>query len=134
MMDQDKNKQDLIAELAKETAEEALRASEERFRVTFEEAPVGMAICGSGGVITKINRALCRISGYSEEELVGRDIRDLSHPEDREMSSPLLKRLIVGEIPGFTLERRYLRKGGQPFWRRGRRLWPMAGMARSFSP
>ncbi len=97
-------------------AEEALRASEERFRVTFEEAPVGMAIGEGDGVITKANRALCRMSGYSEEELIGRHVRDLTYPEDRELSGPLVKRLMAGEIPSFTLEKRYLRKDGQPFW------------------
>ena len=55
----------------RKTAEEALRASEERFRVTFDEAPVGMAICVDDGVIAKANRALCLISGYTQEELIG---------------------------------------------------------------
>ena len=100
----------------RKTAEEALRASEERFRVTFEEAPVGMVIGVGDGVIAKANRALCRMTGYSEEELIGRHVRDLTHPEDRELSGPLVKRLMAGEIPSFTLEKRYLRKGGQPFW------------------
>ena len=100
----------------RKAAEEALRASEERFRVTFEEAPVGMVICVGDGVITKANRALCRMSGYTQEELVGRHVRDLTHPEDRELSGPSVKRLLAGEIPSFTLEKRYLRKDGQPFW------------------
>ena len=97
-------------------AEEALRASEERFRVTFEEAPVGMVICVGDGVITKANRALCHMTGYSHEELVGKHVRDLAYPEDRELSKPLVERFLAGEIPGFTLEKRYLRKDGQPFW------------------
>ncbi|MGO9114076.1 MAG: PAS domain S-box protein [Thermoguttaceae bacterium] len=100
----------------RKTAEDVLRASEERFRVTFEEAPMGMAICVCDGVITKANRALCRMSGYSQEELVGRHVRDFAHPEDRETSGPFVKRLLAGEIPSFTLEKRYLRKDGQPFW------------------
>ncbi len=97
-------------------AEEALRASEERFRVTFEEAPVGMVIGVGDGVITKVNRAVCRMSGYTQDELVGRHVRDLTYPEDRELSGPLVKRLLAGDIPSFTLEKRYLRKDGQPFW------------------
>ena len=97
-------------------AEDALRASEERFRVTFEEAPVGMVICVGDGVITKTNRALCRISGYTQEELIGRHVRDLAHPEDRELSGPLVKKLLAGTVSSFTLEKRYLRRGGQPFW------------------
>ena len=97
-------------------AEEALRASEERFRVAFEEAPVGMVIGEGDGVLTKVNRAVCRMTGYSDEELVGRHVRDLTYPEDRELSGPFVKRLLAGEIASFTLEKRYLRKDGQPFW------------------
>ncbi len=100
----------------RKAAEEALRASEERFRVTFEEAPLGMVIGEGDGVITKANRAVCRMSGYSQEELIGQHVRDLTHPEDRELSAPLVKRLLDGEIPSFTLQKRYLRKDGQPFW------------------
>ena len=96
-------------------AEEALRDSEERFRVTFEEAPVGMVICVGDGVIVKANRALCRMSGYSEEELVGRHVRDLAHPEDRELSGPFVEKFLGGEIPSFSVEKRYIRKDGQPF-------------------
>ena len=97
-------------------AEEALRASEERFRVTFEEAPVGMVICVGDGVIVKANRAMCRMSGYSEEELVGRHVRDLAHPEDRELSGPFVEKLLGGEIHSFSVEKRYIRKDGQPFF------------------
>ena len=97
-------------------AEEALRASEERFRVAFEEAPVGMVIGEGDGVLTKVNRAVCRMTGNSEQELVGRHVRDLTYPEDRELSGPFVKRLLAGEIASFTLEKRYLRKDGQPFW------------------
>ena len=97
-------------------AEDALRESEERFRVTFEEAPIGMVIGVGDGVIAKANRALCHMSGYSQEELVGRHVRDLAYPEDRELSDPLVKGLLAGEIPRFTLEKRYLRKDGHFFW------------------
>ena len=91
-------------------AEEALRASEERFRVTFDKAPVGMVIGVGDGIIAQANRALCCILGYSQEELVGRHVRDFVYPEDQELSGPFVKRLLAGEIPSFTLEKRYLRK------------------------
>ena len=77
---------------------------------------MGMVIGGDDGVIVKANRALCHMSGYTQDELIGRHVRDLTYPEDRELSSPFVKRLMVGEIPSFTLEKRYLRKDGQPFW------------------
>jgi PAS domain S-box-containing protein len=109
MTDQDKSKEHTAAD-------EALQASEERFRVTFEEAPVGMAICVGEGVIAKANRALCRMSGYRPEELVGRHVRELTYAEDRELSVPLVKKLLAGEISSFTLEKRFLRKDGQIRW------------------
>jgi PAS domain S-box-containing protein len=108
--------ENLEHESQRKRAEDALRESEERFRVTFEEAPVGMVIGVGDGVIAKANRALCSISGYCQEELLGRHVRDLAYPEDRALSDPLVKRLLAGEIPSFTLEKRYLRKDGHFFW------------------
>ena len=72
-----------------------------------------MAICVGDGVITKANRAICRMSGFTQEELVGRHVRDFTHPADRELSDSFVKRLLAGEIGSFTLEKRYLRKDGQ---------------------
>ncbi len=97
--------------------EEALRASEELFRVAFEEAPVGIVIVADG-VITKANRALSRMSGFACEEFVGHRALEFTHPEDREITKPILRRLFAGEAPSFTLEKRYLKKDGGFFWGR----------------
>ena len=104
-----------LEQRVKERTEELAKA-EERFRVTFEEAPVGMVIGAGDGVIVKANRAVCRVTGYREEEMVGRHVRDFTHPDDQELSSLLVKKLLAGEIPSFKIEKCFLRKGGQPFW------------------
>ena len=64
-------------------AAEALRASEERFRATFEQAAVGMAHVATDGRFLLVNDKLCRILGYSRQELLGTTYLDLTLPEDR---------------------------------------------------
>ncbi|MFO7274135.1 MAG: EAL domain-containing protein [Bacillota bacterium] len=59
----------------KET-ERLLRESEERFRLAFEHAPIGVALLGSSGVILQANRALGAMLGYSAAELAGRAFTD----------------------------------------------------------
>jgi PAS domain S-box-containing protein len=73
-------------------------------------------IAVGNGVIVRANRALRRMSGYSQEELVGRHVREFTYPEDRQLSDPFVKMFLAGEIFSFTLEKRYLRKDGQHFW------------------
>jgi PAS domain S-box-containing protein len=99
-------------------AEETLWRSEERFRVAFEEAPVGMMIAVGDGIITRVNHAMSRISGYTPEELTGRNVCELIYPEDREQSVPLIEKLLAGKLPIVTLESRYLGKSGRVFWAR----------------
>jgi PAS domain S-box-containing protein len=99
-------------------AEETLWRSEERFRVAFEEAPVGMIIAVGDGIITRVNHAMSRISGHAQEELTGRNMCELIYPEDREPSLPLIEKLLAGKLPIVTLESRYLGKSGRVFWAR----------------
>ena len=97
-------------------AEENLRASEERFRVAFEEAPVGIVMVVANGVLTRVNRTFCQLSGYTEAELIGMSIFDLTHLDDRSHCVALSRRLLAGELPSFSMEKRYLTKGGGFFW------------------
>src|ERR1700733_7718503 len=63
-------------------AEEALRASEERFRGTFENAAVGIMHCDAEGRFLRVNQKYCNIVGFSREELLSMAIKDVTHPED----------------------------------------------------
>jgi PAS domain S-box-containing protein len=97
-------------------AEDALRISEERFRVAFEEAPMGMVIADSSLKLIRINRALCEMGGFSQEEMVGRNAAEFHLPADDGKIASLLSQLIAGEIPRFTSLRRYVRKEGGFVW------------------
>jgi PAS domain S-box-containing protein len=101
---------------ARKSAEEALRElaetrGMERFRLSFEEAPVGMALIRGDGVWLRVNRALCAMTGYSESELISRD-GEITHPDDRAEESRLLSRILSGELAAGRLEERYLHQRG----------------------
>jgi PAS domain S-box-containing protein len=96
--------------------EAALLESEERFRSAFEWSPIGMALVGLDGRWLEVNRSLCEIVGYSENELRARTFQDITHPDDLEADLALARRLYCGEIPSYQLEKRYIRGDGQIVW------------------
>src|SRR5208337_2145961 len=95
---------------------EQLRQSEERFRRIFEDGPLGMIVVDPNCRFLKANRAFCEMLGYAEQELVGRSIEDLTHPEEREKSLELSRRALRGETPFFHLEKRYVKKNQESLW------------------
>ena len=97
-------------------AEAAVRESEERFRQTFELAASGMAHVTLDGYFLRVNRSLCRILGYEREELIGRSVKELSHPEDRDLTDAERERVREGQIATAHFEKRYLRKNGAVVW------------------
>ena len=97
-------------------AERALRASEERLRAVFSQAAVGIATAEFDGRFQEANQKFCAILGYPLEELRGHTFLDLTHPDDVEPTRTQVRRLVEGAIPSYALEKRYLRKDGNPVW------------------
>lgn len=93
-------------------AELALRESEERFRLTIDDAPIGLALVGLDGRFLRVNRVLCGIVGYTADELTGLTFQAITHPDDLNTDLELAGRLARGEIPRYQLEKRYIRKDG----------------------
>ncbi len=97
--------------------EEALRQSEKRFRAIFEQAGVGVNITEyQTGRYVRVNRELCRIVGYSEDELLHMTYMDVTHPDDLVADLSLMEDLYAGKIREFSLEKRYIRKDGEVVW------------------
>lgn len=96
--------------------EEALRASEARFRGTFQNAAVGVAHISEQGRWLRVNQALARITGYTEEELLQKTFSDITHPDDCEKSWALVRSLLAGQCNHHSLEKRYIRKDGAIVW------------------
>jgi diguanylate cyclase (GGDEF)-like protein/PAS domain S-box-containing protein len=88
----------------------------ERFTATFENSPVGLAHVDLEGRFGLVNQRLCAMLGYAREELIGRAVRGLSHPEDIDANANLHAQLRGGVIPQFTTRKRYLRKDGATLW------------------
>src|SRR5262249_24467004 len=100
----------------RQSAETALRNSEERFRATFYQAAVGITQTGLDGGWLLLNDRFCKIVGYSEAELRQKTFLDITHPDDREASLDAIRRLLAGEISSHSLEKRYLHKDGTIVW------------------
>jgi PAS domain S-box-containing protein len=97
-------------------SEEALRRSRESFQSLFEEAPIGMAILAGGIELTKVNRALCTMLGYSKEELSGLGFDRFVEPADLAAHLAAAGEFFEGKRSSFNVEARYLRKMGAPLW------------------
>src|SRR5712692_4319429 len=101
---------------ARKQAESALRESEERFRRTFELAGSGVAHIGMDRRFLRVNRRLCEILGYTEDELLRLTGRQISHPDDLDVINAQRPGLYAGEIDAVRVEKRYLRKDGSVIW------------------
>jgi len=101
---------------ARKRAEERLRVSEERFRATFEQANVGIVQLSSDGKLLMVNPGFCKIVGYTETECQHLTVKDVTHPDDYEFEEAETRRLLSGEISGYSIEKRYLHKSGSIVW------------------
>jgi PAS domain S-box-containing protein len=75
-----------------------------------------MALLSPSYKIINANKAVLQMMGYSEQEIIGRNMEDVTHPEDKEKSLELVKQLLNGEIPLFQMEKRCIKKNGEIVW------------------
>lgn len=101
--------------LRKQT-EMKLIESEERFRTAFATAAQGMALVAVDGYYLQVNRALCTLLGYSEQELLTKRFQDVTHPEDLVEEVRYLPLNLAGEVDDFQREKRFIHKDGSTIW------------------
>ena len=94
----------------------ALRLSEDKFRRSFEHASIGKSLTRPDGRLDTVNDALCRMLGYTRDELQARSAAEITHPEDRAATAECIRCLLAGERDTYRLEKRYLRKDGAVIW------------------
>ncbi len=96
--------------------ENALRESEERFRATFEHAPVGIAHLDGSGRWLRVNEKFCKIVGYDAATLVKMRYQDITHPDDLAKEVPEAQKLSEGTSDHYSIEKRYARPDGSWVW------------------
>ena len=96
-------------------AEEALRASEDKFKYVFDYSIIGKSITYPSGEM-QVNQAFCDMLGYSKEELEQNKWQEITHPDDIKLSEDMISRLMSGERDSTRFVKRYLHKDGSIVW------------------
>jgi PAS domain S-box-containing protein len=109
----------MIKDLSERRAFEAVLAeSEELFRLTFDQAPIGAVLTDHEARFIRVNAAFCRMLGYTEDELLDLRFPDVTHPDDVDADVEGIRRLAAGAIDLHTRHKRYVRKDGATVWGR----------------
>ena len=107
----------IVRDVRERLAREAeLREAQQRLRLSLDNAPIGQAIVNLDGTWVEVNPALCTMLGYPADELLKMTFRDVTHPDDLDTDSELFEQLKAGDIPSYTIEKRYFGAGGQLIW------------------
>ena len=118
--DDDGHPELLISQVQDVTASEhaalALREAEERFRLAFDHAPIGIALVATDGAFLRVNRALCDMTGYAEGELLAKAFDDITHPDDVAADRELVAQVLGGKLRSYEVEKRVRRCDGATMW------------------
>ncbi|MGN6605384.1 MAG: PAS domain S-box protein [Jatrophihabitans sp.] len=91
-------------------------AHDEQFRLLFEHSPIGIALLDLDGRWVDVNDAVHRITGWTRDELLARDLRSITHADDLAADEAQAARLVAGEIDDYRLVKRYVRPDGTDAW------------------
>jgi diguanylate cyclase (GGDEF)-like protein/PAS domain S-box-containing protein len=95
-------------------AERAGREAERRFEISFDRAPIGMALVGVDGSVQRVNAALAAITGCSAAELAALRHEELLHPEDEGLAAEAFASLLADDA--MATELRIVHADGHPVW------------------
>jgi len=97
-------------------AEANLQASEDRFRLAFENANVGICLVDTNGIILKANPQMSTIFGYPQGQMEGLPANNITDPEDHDISPAFTRKAVAGEISQLSFEKRYRHRDGRLIW------------------
>ncbi len=97
-------------------AEDGRMESDTRFRNAFDYAAIGMSLVSPDGYFLTVNQSLCKMFGYEEKELVGKNFREITYPDDMSIGLRIQKDLLSGRKNYAWMEKRYIHKEGHIVW------------------
>ena len=92
--------------------------NEERYRAMFENAAVGITRVDLDGVLVDVNQKFCDMLGHARDELIGKSIRNITHPDDYGQGAAFRSQVTRGEMKSVIGEKRFVRKDGAIIWAR----------------
>lgn len=104
----------------KVNSERLIHDNEVKFRSIFDQSPVGICLVGFDKRFMRVNDGFCKLTGYSEEELLTMTFADITHPEHVHQDVEQVNRLLTGTTDHYITEKRYIRKDGGIVWGRVR--------------
>lgn len=93
-----------------------LKVSESQFRGVFDTSAIGVALVSLDGNWLKVNKAICQILGYTEQELTNLTFQDITHPDDLARDMAMVDELRTGKRQDYQIEKRYKHKKGHYLW------------------
>ena len=94
----------------------ALSTNKKAYGGTFDNAAIGMAVVSVDGSWLQVNEALCKLLGYSEQELRATSFQRLTHAEDLRHVQSYIQRVLEGYIQSHEQEKRYIHESGHAVW------------------
>ena len=93
-----------------------IKQKEREFSAAFDYASIGMALVSTQGKWLRVNKSLCHLLGYSEEELLKLSFQDITHPDDLSTDLQFVEQMLRQEIDTYQMEKRYFTKEERLIW------------------
>lgn len=89
---------------------------ENKYKMIFEQAAVGMVFCNLKNEIQETNAYFATMLGYETADMIGKGPDHYTHPEDVEKGNLRIREILEGKNQSFTFEKRYIHKDGHVVW------------------
>jgi len=93
-----------------------VRESNKRFQIAFETANIAICLMDIDGRFTSVNNQMCTMYRYSREEFLSMTVKDITHPEDADITPEFIQQASSGEIDHKRFTKRYIHKEGHIVW------------------